>query len=86
MILTAIGAQVVEGGLSTAFHRALGTHADSTGDSSEKLAGSESPDDGASPLPPEKDEVHLKRRVGLLSGVALIVGTMIGTFRHSHRL
>lgn len=29
---------------------------------------------------PEKDDpVHLKRRVGLVSGVALIVGTMIGS-------
>lgn len=26
------------------------------------------------------DPVHLKRRVGLFSGVALIVGTMIGKF------
>ncbi|CAG0892894.1 unnamed protein product [Darwinula stevensoni] len=76
----AIGTQVVEGSLSTAIQRALGTHADAAGDSSEKLAGSESQEDGSGSLPPEKDEVHLKRRVGLLSGVALIVGTMIGTF------
>lgn len=27
------------------------------------------------------DALHLKRRVGLLSGVALIVGTMIGKHR-----
>lgn len=26
----------------------------------------------------ENDPIHLKRRVGLVSGVALIVGTMIG--------
>ncbi|UYV84975.1 hypothetical protein LAZ67_X004164 [Cordylochernes scorpioides] len=35
-------------------------------------------DSGALPLKAEEDEVHLQRRVGLLSGVALIVGTMIG--------
>lgn len=28
--------------------------------------------------PTENDALHLKRRVGLISGVALIVGTMIG--------
>lgn len=28
----------------------------------------------------ENDTIHLKRRVGLISGVALIVGTMIGKF------
>jgi len=28
----------------------------------------------------EDDAVHLKRRVGLFSGVALIVGTMIGEY------
>lgn len=28
--------------------------------------------------PTENDPIHLKRRVGLVSGVALIVGTMIG--------
>lgn len=28
--------------------------------------------------PAENDALHLKRRVGLISGVALIVGTMIG--------
>lgn len=34
------------------------------------------------------DALHLKRRVGLLSGVALIVGTMIGKqnlFKQGHR-
>ncbi|KAK9730242.1 hypothetical protein QE152_g15362 [Popillia japonica] len=30
--------------------------------------------------PTENDALHLKRRVGLISGVALIVGTMIGNF------
>lgn len=30
--------------------------------------------------PTENDPIHLKRRVGLVSGVALIVGTMIGIF------
>lgn len=29
--------------------------------------------------PEENNSVHLKRRVGLVSGVALIVGTMIGS-------
>lgn len=29
--------------------------------------------------PEENNPVHLKRRVGLVSGVALIVGTMIGS-------
>lgn len=28
----------------------------------------------------ENDTLHLKRRVGLISGVALIVGTMIGEY------
>lgn len=28
----------------------------------------------------QNDPIHLKRRVGLFSGVALIVGTMIGKF------
>lgn len=31
--------------------------------------------------PEENNSVHLKRRVGLVSGVALIVGTMIGNDR-----
>lgn len=31
------------------------------------------------PDPTKDDAVHLKRRLGLFSGVALIVGTMIGT-------
>lgn len=33
----------------------------------------------AGPDPEKNDSVHLKRRVGLVSGVALIVGTMIGS-------
>lgn len=32
--------------------------------------------EGSGPI--ENDALHLKRRVGLISGVALIVGTMIG--------
>lgn len=37
--------------------------------------------EGGKPAP--NDLVNLERRVGLLSGVALIVGTMIGKFAHS---
>lgn len=36
------------------------------------------PDQLEGPGPVADDAVHLKRRVGLVSGVALIVGTMIG--------
>lgn len=36
------------------------------------------PDQLEGPGSIENDTVHLKRRVGLISGVALIVGTMIG--------
>ncbi|XP_022908162.1 b(0,+)-type amino acid transporter 1 isoform X2 [Onthophagus taurus] len=37
------------------------------------------PDQLEGPGPTENDALHLKRRVGLVSGVALIVGTMIGS-------
>ncbi|XP_076250633.1 L-type amino acid transporter sobremesa isoform X1 [Rhynchophorus ferrugineus] len=37
------------------------------------------PDELEGPGPTENDPIHLKRRVGLVSGVALIVGTMIGS-------
>ena len=79
VVLPAIGTQVADGSLPKAIRRALDTHADTAEGSSEKSTGSESRDEGS--LPPGKGEVHLKRRVGLVSGVALIVGTMIGTFR-----
>lgn len=36
------------------------------------------PDQLEGPGSIENDTIHLKRRVGLISGVALIVGTMIG--------
>lgn len=36
------------------------------------------PDQLEGPGSAEDDALHLKRRVGLISGVALIVGTMIG--------
>lgn len=36
------------------------------------------PDQLEGPSSIEDDTLHLKRRVGLISGVALIVGTMIG--------
>lgn len=36
------------------------------------------PDQLEGPGSTEDDTLHLKRRVGLISGVALIVGTMIG--------
>lgn len=38
------------------------------------------PDQLEGPGSIENDTIHLKRRVGLVSGVALIVGTMIGIF------
>lgn len=38
------------------------------------------PDQLEGPGSIEDDALHLKRRVGLISGVALIVGTMIGTY------
>lgn len=38
------------------------------------------PDKLEGPGAAEEDTLHLKRRVGLISGVALIVGTMIGNY------
>ena len=38
------------------------------------------PDQLEGPGSIENDTIHLKRRVGLVSGVALIVGTMIGNY------
>ncbi|XP_030753985.1 b(0,+)-type amino acid transporter 1 isoform X2 [Sitophilus oryzae] len=48
------------------------------GGAQEKACGA-GPDQLEGPGPTENDPIHLKRRVGLVSGVALIVGTMIGS-------
>lgn len=48
----------------------------------EGTAGTE-PDQLEGPGSIENDTLHLKRRVGLVSGVALIVGTMIGQYPKS---
>lgn len=54
-----------------------------SGDKGGGPGGPEGPGTGPDQLertgPTENDPIHLKRRVGLVSGVALIVGTMIGS-------